>query len=358
MDLYIYDENIELIGVIDSFISLIWTDRYSRAGYFELYVPATDKNARLLKRIHYVCRPEIAEKNVMYINGIQTKWSKDNGKCLIVTGYTADGLLRKRVMTTYSGCTTLLSILREKLASFPIANVELSGDESLDIPARVYVGDRALNAEEWAYKAIKQNESGIALDSYLDGESGKIIIGLREGQDKSSELIFSEEFGNISSSDYAFSEEGCGNVVVAITKPPSDGYPVGNLPYYVYSKGETGAERTEISIEVDPIMMDIVTESGTVRAFDYGATMSELMRQAPTALKPYTESFSAESGDIRGYREKWHTGDITAVVDDARSTTYIKRIEEVREVYDRNGFHIYPTFGESIKTIYDLVRGR
>lgn len=358
MDLYIYDENIELIGVIDSFISLIWTDRYSCAGYFELYVPATDKNVWLLQRFHYVHRPEIGVKNVMYINGIRTTWSRDNGKCLIVTGYTADGLLRKRILTTKGNGATLLSVLQEKLIATPIENVEISSDRSLDISATVYDWEHVLNAEDWAYNVIKKSGKDVSLNSYLDQEKGKVIIGLRKGEDKSDMLRFSEEFGNISSSDYSFSEEGCGNVVIAVTKQPTTGW-APELPVYIYGdKEETGARRTEIAIEVEPVMKEVTTEGGVIQQLDYSATMAQLMYLAPSALRPYSESFSAEAAINGGYREKWKTGDKATVIDEARGTTYLKRIEEVREVYDRNGFHIYPTFGESIKTIFDLVKGR
>lgn len=356
MELYVYDENVELVGVIDSCISLIWTDRYSRAGFFELYVTATEKNARLLKRFRYICRPEITEKNIMYINGIQTKWSQDNGRCLIVTGYTADGLLRKRIMNLCAG-DTLLSVLRTKMAELPIKKVEISEDNTLDIAAAVYANDRTMNAESWAYKAIKEVKSDIALNSMIDRTQGRIVVGLRKGVDKSDEIIFSEENGNISSSFYAFSEEGCGNVVVATTKVPA-GFFVSDMPYYIYNDGETGSERTEISIEIDPIMYEVQTETGSYMKLNREATIAELKRQAVAAVKPYTESFSAVVTHIKGYREKWHTGDIIALKDDVRDTTYIKRIEEVKEVFDRNGHHIYPTFGDSIKTIYDIVKGR
>lgn len=357
MELYVYDENVELIGIIDTYISLIWTDRYSRAGYFELYVTASKRNVQLLKRFRYVCRPEITEKNIMYINGIQTKWSQDNGRCLIVTGYTADGLLRKRIMTTVAS-GSMLSILRRTLEQSPISGVEIETDEALAVPADVYYEDRSLNAEEWAFKSIKRVQKNVSLNSKFSMEKGKIIIGLREGRDRSLELSFSDESDNIISSEYAFSEEGCGNAIIAITKRPTDGEFPNGLPIYVYDNGETGVERTEISIEVEPIMKEVVTETGSYMELDYSATLSALKRQATGMTKPYTESFFMEIGNIKDYRVKWKVGDLVAVKNSERKTTYIKRIEEVKEVYDRNGFRIFPTLGESIKNIFDIVKGR
>ena len=37
MDLYITNPKFELVGVIDSYTSLIWTERYNDCGDFEIY---------------------------------------------------------------------------------------------------------------------------------------------------------------------------------------------------------------------------------------------------------------------------------------------------------------------------------
>lgn len=96
MDLYIYNEKIQPLGICDTFISLIWIKRYSSAGALELYVPATESNVRLLQPFRYLYRPEVDE--TMYISTVKEKYGADEGKTIIVSGYSIDGLYRKRVM--------------------------------------------------------------------------------------------------------------------------------------------------------------------------------------------------------------------------------------------------------------------
>ena len=48
MELYIYDRNMILQGVIDEISSLIWTRRYWAAGEFKLLVPFTERHVALL----------------------------------------------------------------------------------------------------------------------------------------------------------------------------------------------------------------------------------------------------------------------------------------------------------------------
>ena len=45
MDLYIADQNFQIVGIIDAPSSLIWAERYFEIGDFEIYVPATDDYA-------------------------------------------------------------------------------------------------------------------------------------------------------------------------------------------------------------------------------------------------------------------------------------------------------------------------
>lgn len=48
MELYIYDRDMILHGVIDEINSLIWTRRYWSAGEFKLLVPFTNKHVSSL----------------------------------------------------------------------------------------------------------------------------------------------------------------------------------------------------------------------------------------------------------------------------------------------------------------------
>jgi hypothetical protein len=49
MELYIYNSNRELAGIVESFEYLRWTRRYSQCGSFELKAIATPENTALLK---------------------------------------------------------------------------------------------------------------------------------------------------------------------------------------------------------------------------------------------------------------------------------------------------------------------
>lgn len=71
MELYIYDRDMILHGVIDEINSLIWTRRYWSAGEFKLLVPFTSKHVSLLVKNNLIMKrgdTEAAEIRYVHIS--------------------------------------------------------------------------------------------------------------------------------------------------------------------------------------------------------------------------------------------------------------------------------------------------
>lgn len=54
MELYVCNSEFEQIDVLDTFVSNVWTERYSAAGDFKLVAPASYKNKTLLKEFNWL----------------------------------------------------------------------------------------------------------------------------------------------------------------------------------------------------------------------------------------------------------------------------------------------------------------
>ena len=71
MDIYVLDLNVNILDMIDTFKSCIWTVQYFSTNDFELVVPATDKNIDLLQKDRLLCRDKDRDgdmwNNVMII---------------------------------------------------------------------------------------------------------------------------------------------------------------------------------------------------------------------------------------------------------------------------------------------------
>jgi hypothetical protein len=55
-ELYVFDRNLNLLGIIDEYVSIIWRPAYYDIGDFEIYMGATEKAVKLLSENNYVVR--------------------------------------------------------------------------------------------------------------------------------------------------------------------------------------------------------------------------------------------------------------------------------------------------------------
>ncbi len=350
MDLYIYNASGERVGICDSFISLMWIRRYSTAGAFELYTVASDDYAALLMPQRYIYRPDVGES--MYISGVQEEIDGDVKK-LIVSGYSLDGLFRKRCMKSYTK-KSLISTLTA-VTSFGL-DMEISTDNDVKLIS-VDIGN---DVESNMRDTLTANEYGFRLE--LDPADGKLVGGIVVGEDLSDTVIFSTYYDNLYASAYAYDEEGGCNRIYGRTNAPTDSSvdTSEGLPTYEYGDTAEGLDCMEGLVYVDPVLGQKYVSDGEgnvtlVTYVMYDNTLEDLI---DACMAAYSEPPENISGDVAmdKYRKAFDVGDIVAVADKARGLTLTKRITEVQETYDSTGVSITPTFGEPIKTIYDLIK--
>ena len=95
-DVYVLNRNLEIIGVIDSYKSLIWANRYWAVGDCELYVPATTETLKLLQKNNFLVKS--GNNMICQIKKIELDTDADEGNYLIVTGYDLKQWLHQRVV--------------------------------------------------------------------------------------------------------------------------------------------------------------------------------------------------------------------------------------------------------------------
>ncbi len=104
MDLYITNPKFELVGVIDSYTSLIWTERYNNCGDFEIMISANDKNVDILQNGYYIKRTDTDRVGIIETKTTQT--NEETGDYIIVSGRMLESILDRRIVwqhTTLNG---------------------------------------------------------------------------------------------------------------------------------------------------------------------------------------------------------------------------------------------------------------
>lgn len=348
MDLYIYNSQLEHIGIIDVCESLIWVRRYSAAGTFELYLP--DNGLGYIARGNYIYRPDCGE--IMYISAVETTQDRH----IIVTGYSAEGILRKRALRedVKGGVNAVLSRV---LAAAPIPMLELSAENDI---AGNYDGDPAASLEDYVRFMI--GDSGLSYRIDFDRGRGKLVFKIYGGIDRSTDVIFAETLGNMYNVRYSAAEDVCYNVIVCTCTVPDDDVEIyGGLPRYTYNDNIVGLERNELRLIVDPVIklgLRVVDEKVIEYKYvDNGDTLKIMQAQAAAIASNVSENFTAEVM-ADGYRTEYNVGDLVSIINGIGGAVYVRRVEEVKEVFDGEGHTVTPVFGDNLKTIYDLIKMR
>jgi hypothetical protein len=94
MDIFILDKLLRPIDVVDEFVSMIWTERYSEAGDFELVTLSTTVNRN---RFAHDTQLSIADsKRIMRIEKVEETIDPDNGPVLKIRGRELVSVLMQR----------------------------------------------------------------------------------------------------------------------------------------------------------------------------------------------------------------------------------------------------------------------
>lgn len=96
MDIKIYNKELELVRIVDTYKSLIWNDRYDEAGDFELYVPANLDIISTVEIGFYVTNPK--SEHAMIIETLLIENHEEDGDYLKITGRSLECLLERRIV--------------------------------------------------------------------------------------------------------------------------------------------------------------------------------------------------------------------------------------------------------------------
>jgi len=104
MEVYILDSLYRRVGVIDRYESLIWTERFSAYGDFELKLHSThDNRSRLLAGLRLVI---VKSYRVMVIETVEDTTDNEGRDVLIVRGRSLEAILENRVARSTMGDLT------------------------------------------------------------------------------------------------------------------------------------------------------------------------------------------------------------------------------------------------------------
>lgn len=96
MDILVLDENLEVIDIVETFNSFIWTDRYNEYGDFELRISIDDRSVKALRIDRYLQNRD--SDHLMIIDTLEIDSDAEDGTYLVVTGKSLESILGRRIV--------------------------------------------------------------------------------------------------------------------------------------------------------------------------------------------------------------------------------------------------------------------
>lgn len=357
MVIHVLDQELNLIGVVDDYDSVIWRPAYAEIGDFEIYLKATTQAIELLRKNYYVVRSSdisvedgvVTYKKVMIIKNLQLDTDAENGNHLIVTGRELKYLLNQRIVWgRYIIKDTVEYALRRLIGANAVQPVEPTRvipnmqfaepkgyPESMDIQ----VSNKQLTE---AVIEICQTY-GYGWNVYIT--NGKLTVEIYKGVDRSynqSErpfVVFSDDFENLLNTEYRLETENYANMTLV----GGEGEGLDRIYAYV-NNDVSGLERYEVFTDARDISQNLESEEDVISYEDY-LLLLEQRGAEKLAEHTMTEAFTGEViTDLSfKYGVDFNLGDIVTVINQYGISQNV-RITSAIESIDDTGIKLIPQF--------------
>ena len=344
MDFNIYDSGGVWIGIIEEPTSAIWTRSYRKPGDFEIYTPATAELLDMIAEDYYIMRQD--DDNVAVVERLELTTDAEEGDFVKITGRFASCLLDRRVVwqqTTLAGRVdrAIYKLINENAIN--PTNPDRKLPLVMDVPDVLAATISAQHTGTNLLEAVKSICAAYGLGFRVVSDSKTTIVlrvelyvgkDRRAGQTVNSPVIFSPEFENLLSTNYAFDVSKYKNV--ALVAGEGEGTARKRAVYGAAS----GLMRRELFVDA----RDMSTNDGEISANDYTAQL-EARGAEKLAEAQAVEAFSGEVDTVNTFTldVDYTVGDIATVVNEY-GIRADSRIIAVSEFWDEAGYSTTNTF--------------
>lgn len=348
MDILVLNTNFESVAVVDTFKSMIWTDRYNSYGDFEIYFSIDSKVLQFMKEDYYLWIKD--SEHVMIIEDLCIDSDSEEGNHITVTGRSLESILERRIVWGQKVITGNLqegieTLLNENIISPSIPDRKIDNfvfKESNDPNITKLTIDAQYNGND-LYSVINElcEEHNIGFKIILD-DTNQFVFSLYSGVDRSYNqttnpyVVFSPNFDNLVNSNYFTSKANFKNVTLV------GGEGEGSYQTTISVGSGSGLDRRELYTDASNLSSD--SSDATLSTAEYLALLSSKGQQE-LSKHAITTAFEGEVEvtQLFKYGEDFFIGDIVQIANEYghEGSAYIS---ELIVSQNEEGFSIYPTF--------------
>lgn len=366
LDLYILNQELVPLGLLDKFTGLIWTERFSSLGSFELWCELNSETLELVK-----------EDNFVWIGGTKTglieykELIKDESgnKSLHIQGRLSECLLSFRTIypqISYTGDVIglLVKLLNDNLIT-PL-------DPSRSIPI-VTLGEVPEDlGQEVSYQKLGGNlndEIASLCDTYNLGYSlgyspgaKSLSLQILKGKDRSLQgsldsVILSSELSDLIDSSYSYNKSELCNLAYVGGEEPSEDEPLTSRKFQIVGESQ-GLQRRELFIDAK----DIKSENEEGALIPDNEYLLMLKERGLNELSSYPEVQTYQATlrtfgtPTYEFNKDFFLGDKVTLQDKELGLDLDINITEVTQTWDESGYSMDLTFGYQQLTLQQKIK--
>lgn len=344
MELYIFDENRNLIGVLESYEYFRWTRRYSTSGSFELKAIATPINTELLTLGKYLWKSDDEEAGVIeYVEMTMSETELVTAKGRFVTSF-----LTRRIIWGTEILNGSLSDCIGKLLNNHLINPS-NFDRKIDFISYTNEGITDSVKTQISYRNLMNavtrlcDTADVGIKTVFDPITKSFTVKLYKGVE--SQAVFSREYENLINQSYTQNISDYANVALV------GGEGEGPSRIFAVTGTGSGIERRETFVDARDLnseefggdYMDALVFRGQSRLSELTLT-----RSFDAAINPHSNL---------EYKIDFDLGDIVKVISKEWNVSLTTRITEIEESYGSDGQSLNIVFGKGMLTLIQKLKG-
>lgn len=343
MELYIFNKDRKMAGIIEAYEYLRWTRRYFLCGSFELKAIANENNLALLQSGNILWKNDDEEAGIIEF----IELTMQEQEYITVSGRFSTSLLARRIIW---GTETLRGDLSAGVAQLLNNHLITPADASRKIEGITFTPislGKPINTQI-SYRNLLDAVTGlceasdIGIKTVFSPVTGTFETKLYDGGD--SLAVFSREYENIIEQVFTRSEADYANTALV------GGEGEGTDRVFVTTGSGTGEERYEIFVDAKDLRAEDFPDSySDALIFRGDSKLSEL------ALVQAFDVTVNQYGNL-AYKQDFDIGSRIQAVSKRWGVSLTARITEIEESYGADGMSLGVIFGKPLLSLSQRLK--
>ncbi len=339
--LFFFNKDLDLLGIVDYFISLRWRRKYFEAGEFEIVLPVNDYMMSFISEDVIVMRNNYSEAGI-----IENIEFSDDGtdEEMTISGRFLSVLLERRIVkskinfsgNTIEGMNTIINSMTPLTDKWETESVTMSSPH-VDFQVTYK------NIYEYIKKLSEYSNIGFRIVPNIDSKVFMFEvwkgIDRTSNQNKNEEYSFSDDNYNIEKGNLVMSSK----TKVSYVLIGGEGEDSSRVLVTV-DDGSTGFDRYETFSDQKSLRKENLSDS------EY---KNKLKQVGEGLLSDGTFKLEVTASVQQDYKQKWDLGDVVNIKKEKWGVYTTYRIIEVEETIEDGKKTIYPTFGSPLSSAWE-----